>query len=116
MSSFSDLCRKIVDEDRFKIRLLSFLDQVIKCMLRPVDTNQVLLKVGPSALATTDTSVFALLLKDNANLVASQVQMHSWTHNATYFKYSYNKTQYQFNFPRSIILNLYIEDAEYIFF
>ncbi len=41
LSSFSNLCRKIADEDGFKIRLLSFLNQVIRCELTPVDTNQV---------------------------------------------------------------------------
>ena len=39
MSSFSDLHRKIVDEDEFKIQLLSFLDQVIKYELTVVDIN-----------------------------------------------------------------------------
>ena len=71
MSSFSDLQRKIVDKNEFKTRLLSFLDQVIRCKLTPVDTNQVLSEVGPSALATNNASVFALQLKDNANLVIS---------------------------------------------
>ncbi len=59
MSSFSDLCRKIADEDRFKIRLLSFLDQVIRFELTPVDTNQILPEVGTLALVALDAFVFA---------------------------------------------------------
>ncbi len=115
ISSFSDLCRKIADEDGFKIRLLLFVDQVIRYKLTPVDTNQVLPKVVPSASATPDGSIFASQLKDNTNLVASQVQMHSWTHNATCFKYDHNKTQCRFNFSRLIIPDSYINDARSIF-
>ena len=73
ISSFFNLQRKVVDEDGFKIRLLSFLDQVIRCELIFVDINQVLLEVGPLASATNDASVFALQLKDNVNLVTSEV-------------------------------------------
>ncbi len=80
-----------------------------------MDTNQDLPKVGPSASATPDASVFASQLKNNANLVASRVQMHSQTHNATCFKYGCNKTQCRFNFPRPIISDLYIDDAGSIF-
>ncbi len=40
MPSFSDLRRKIVDEDGFKAQLLFFLDQVIRCKLTPVDTDK----------------------------------------------------------------------------
>ncbi len=115
MSSFSGLCRNIANEDECKIRLLSFLDQVIRCELTPMDTNQVLPKVGPSASAAPDASVFASQLKDNANLVAFRVQMHSRTHNATYFKYGRNITQCRFHFPRPIIPDSYIDDARSIF-
>lgn len=115
MSSFSDLYRKIVDEDGFKTRLLSFLYQIIRCELTLVDTNQVLPKVAPSASATDDTSVFALQLEDDANLVASRVQMHSRTHNATCFKYCHNKTKCRFNFPRLIIPDSHIDDTGSIF-
>ncbi len=111
MSSFSDLRKKIAGEDQFKTRLLSFLDRVIRCELTPVDTNQVLPEVGPSASATNNASGFASQLNDDANLVASRVQMHSWTHNATYFKYGHNKTQCQFNFPRPMISNSHIDDT-----
>ncbi len=92
MASFSDLCRKIADKDGFKIRLLSFLDQVIRYKLIPIDTNQISPEVGPSVLAIPDASVFASQLKDDANLVTSQVQMHFRTHNATCFKYGCNTT------------------------
>lgn len=98
MSSSFNLHKRIVDEDGFKTWLLSSLDQVIRCKLTPVDTNQVLLEVKLSVLAINNTSVFALQLKDDANLIASRVQIHSWTHNATYFKYGYNKTKCQFKF------------------
>ncbi len=75
MSSFSDLQRKIVDGDGFKARLLSFLNQVIRCELTPVDTDKVLLEVGPSAatIGKDKASSFTSWLKDDANLVASQV-------------------------------------------
>lgn len=59
ISSFSDLCKKIADEDRFKTRLLLFLDQVIRCKLIPMDTNKILPKVRLLALATKDAFVFA---------------------------------------------------------
>lgn len=59
MCSFLDLHRKIADENGFKTRLFSFLDQVIKYKLTPIDTNQVLPKVGSSILITKDISVFA---------------------------------------------------------
>ncbi len=73
MSSFFNLRKTIAGEDKFKTRLLSFLDQVIRYELIPVDINQVLPEIGPLALATNDASVFALQLNDDANLVASQV-------------------------------------------
>lgn len=76
MFSFSDLHKRIVDEDRFKIQLLSFLDQVIRYELTSVDTNQVLPEIRPSISAIKDVSVFALQLKDDANLIISEVQMH----------------------------------------
>ncbi len=117
MSSFSDLRKKIVDEDRFKARRLSFLDQVIRCELTPVDTDKVLLEVGLSAAIAgeDEASSFALRLKKNANLVVSRVQIHSQNHNATCFKYSCNKTQCRFNFPRPIIPDSYIDDKGSIF-
>ncbi len=111
MSSFSDLRKKIADEDGFKIQLFSFPDQVIRCKLTPVDTNQVLSEIGPSASAAPDAFVFASQLKDDTNLVASQMQIHSWIHNAIYFKYGHNKTQCRFNFSRPIIPDFYIDDA-----
>ncbi len=111
MSSFSDLHKKIAGEDQFKTRLLSFLDQVIRCELTPVDTNQVLPKVGPSALAANNASVFVSQLNDDANLIASRVQMHSQTHNATCFKYDRNKTQCRFNFLHPMIPNSHIDDT-----
>ncbi len=80
-----------------------------------MNTNQVLPEVGPSALAAPDASVFASQLKDNANLVASQVQMHSRTHNATCFKYGHNITQCRFNFLRPIIPDSYIDNVGSIF-
>lgn len=60
LSSFSDLQKRIIDKNRFKTRLLSFLDQVIKGKLTLVDTNQLLPEVGPLALATNDASIFTL--------------------------------------------------------
>lgn len=73
MSSFSDLRRKIVDEDGFKAWLLSFLDQVIRCELTLVDTDKVLPEVGPSVTTAgeDEASSFPSRLKDDANLVAS---------------------------------------------
>ncbi len=82
--------------------------------LTPVDTNQVLLEVGPLASAANDTSVFASQLNNDANLVASRVQIHSRTHNATCFKYSRNKTQCRFNFPHPMIPNSHIDDTDSI--
>ncbi len=111
ISSFSDLCKKIAGEDQFKTRLLSFLDQVIRCELTPVDTNQVLPEVKPLTLTANDASVFASQLNDDANLVTSRVQMHSRTHNATFFKYGRNKTQCRFNFPRPMIPNSHIDNT-----
>lgn len=37
--SFSNLHKKIIDKDKFKTRLLLFLDQIIKCELTLVNTN-----------------------------------------------------------------------------
>lgn len=71
MSSFSDLHKKIVDENKFKIQILSFLNQIIRYELTPVDINQVLAKVKLSVLVIDNTSVFALQLEDNTNLVVS---------------------------------------------
>ncbi len=45
MSSFSDLYKKIVGENKFKTRLLLFLDQVIRYELILVDTNQFLSEI-----------------------------------------------------------------------
>ncbi len=75
MSNFFDLRRKIVDEDEFKAWLFSFLDRVIRCELISVDTDKVLPEVGPSAATTGEDKAFffALWLKDDANLVVSQV-------------------------------------------
>ncbi len=117
MSSFSDLRRKIVDEDGFKAWLLSFLDQVIRCELTPVNTDKVLPEVGPSAAIAgeDEASSFISRLKDNANLVASRVQMYSRNHNATCFKYGRNKTQCRFNFSRPIIPDFYIDNKVSIF-
>ena len=85
MSSFFDLRKKIAGEDQFKSQLFLFLDKVIRFELTHVDTIQVLPQVGPLTLAANNTSVFAFHLNDNANLVASRVQMHSQTYNATCF-------------------------------
>lgn len=115
VSCFSDLCKKIAGEDRFLTRLLSFFDQVIRWKLILEDINQVLFEIGHLALATNDTFVFACQLNNDANLVISQVQMHSWTHNATCLKYGRNKTQYPFNFSCFIIPNLHIDDTGSIF-
>lgn len=117
MSSFFDLRRKIVEKDKFKAWLLSFLDQVIRCELTLMDTNKVLPEVKPAAAISSEdeASSFALQLKDNANHIISQVQMHSWNYNATCFKYGCNKTQCRFNFPRPIISNSYINDKKSIF-
>ncbi len=80
-----------------------------------MDTNQVLLKVRLSVLAAKDLSVFASQLKDDANLIASRVQMYSWTQNATCFKYGCNKTQYRFNFSQPIISDSHIDNTGSIF-
>ena len=60
ISSFSGFHGKIVDKNTFKTQLLSFLDQVIKCKLIPINTNQVLSEIRSSALATNNTFFFAL--------------------------------------------------------
>lgn len=91
MSIFSDLCKKIPGEYEFNTKLPSFFDQVIRCELTLVDTNQVLLQIRLSALGTNNASAFAFQLNNDTNLIISQVQMHSRTHNATCFKYGYNK-------------------------
>ncbi len=80
-----------------------------------MDINQVLPEVGPSASAAPDASVFASQLKVNANLIASRVQIHSWTKNATCFKYGCNKMQCRFNFLWPIIPNSYIDNVGSIF-
>ncbi len=80
-----------------------------------MDTNQVLLRAGPSVSAIKDVSVFTSQLKNDTNLVASWVQMYFWTYNDTCFKYGYNKTQYRFNFPWPIIPNSYIDNMGFIF-
>ena len=77
MSSFFDFHKRIIDKDRFKTCLLSFLDQVIRCELILVDINQVLPKVGSSASAIENAFVFTLQFQNDVNLVAFQVQMHS---------------------------------------
>ncbi len=71
MSSFSDLCNKIAGEDKFKTQIVLFFDQVIRCELTLVDTNQILLEVGPSISTANDTSIFASQLNNNTNLVVS---------------------------------------------
>lgn len=73
MSSFSNLHKRIIDKNEFKIRLLSFLNQVIRYKLTLEDTNQILPEIGPQASATNNTSIFTLKLKDDVNLIASQV-------------------------------------------
>ena len=70
MSSFFDFCRKIANKDGFKTKLLSFLDQVIRCKLTLVDINTVLSEVGPLVLTAKNASVFISKLKDDANLIA----------------------------------------------
>lgn len=77
MSWFFDLCKKNADKDRFKTQLFSFLDQVIMSKLSPLNINKFLPKVGLSALAAENAFVFAFQLKDDSNLVASWVQIHS---------------------------------------
>ena len=77
--------------------------------------NQVLLKVRLLALAIENTSIFTSQLKDNINLVISQVQMHSWTHNVICFKYDCNTIQCRFYFPWPIIPNSHINNAGSIF-
>lgn len=57
-----------------------------------MNTNKVLPKVRPLALAVKDAFVFVFQLKDNANLVVSQVQIYSQIHNTICFKYGRNKT------------------------
>ncbi len=115
MSSLSDFCKKIANKDRFKIWLLAFSDQVIRYEWTSVDINKVLSKVKSLALAAKDASIFASQLKDDANLIISRVQMYSWTHNATCFKYGHNKTQCWFNFLQLIIPNSNIDNTRYVF-
>lgn len=71
MSSFFDLYKKIAGEDKLKIQLLSFLDQIIRCKSTPINTNQVLLEVKLSVLATNDASDLTFQLNNDANLVTS---------------------------------------------
>lgn len=52
-------------------RLLSFLDQVIRYKLTPIDINHVLPQVKPSKSAANEASIFAFQLKDNSNLIIS---------------------------------------------
>ncbi len=76
-----------------------------------MDTNQVLPEVGPLVSAANDASVFASQLNNDANLVASRVQMYSRTHNASCFKYGRNKTECRFNFPRPMIPYSHIDNT-----
>lgn len=43
------------------------------------------------------------------------LQMYSWTHNATCFRYGCIKTKYQFNFLWPVIPDLYINDKKFIY-
>lgn len=80
ISSFS------IDEDEFKAWLFSFLNQVIRWELTLLDTNKVLLVIEPLAAIAEDKAFsFTLQYKDNANLVVSQVEMHSQNYNASCF-------------------------------
>lgn len=115
MSSFSDLHRKIANEDRFNTQLLTFLDKIIKCNFTPVDTNKVLFKIRLAELASEDASVIVSQLKYNVNLITSRLQIYFQTHNATCLKYDCNKTQYRFNFLWSIIPDSYIDNTKSIF-
>ncbi len=65
--------KKIADKNRFKTRLLSFLEEVIKYKLRSIDTNKVLLKIRLPALAAKGVFIFTFQLKDHTNLIISRI-------------------------------------------
>lgn len=106
--------RKLLIRMNSRLDYSQFLDQVIRCELISVDINHVLPKVRPLALTANNAFHFISKLNNDTNFVTSQVQIHSRTYNATYFKDSSNKTQCRFNSPHSIIFNSYINNIRSI--
>ena len=98
------LRKQLFSEPGFKHRMASYLDNIVKCSIQPIDPISAgSLEAPPAALEQTDTE-FAAKLAADSNAVAAKCQMHSMSHNATCFKYGAAATgKCRFNFPRPMV-------------
>ena len=92
------------------MRLLVFLEHIIKCSAKNDVPFDVLYHACLNAYRANTTEDFTAQLKKDSKAIAKKVQMHSPMHNPTCYKYNTSQSKvYRFDFSRPKILASHID-------
>ena len=109
-SHLPTLRAKIQGNEDFRVRLLAFLEHIIKCSANDDAPSDALHHACPDAREANTTEDFTAQLKEDSEAVAKKVQMHSPMHNPTCYKYNTSQSKVcRFDFPRPKVLASYID-------
>ncbi len=121
MTNLSNFRQRICGNPSYLGRLLHFLDHIITTSLS-VHSSNLSLAQDPgqdefTPLPTTEhIDAFRATLVADSNKVASKVQMHSPSHNASCYKYSKSGSRCRFNFPRPLVEEIHVDKYNNIHF
>ncbi len=120
-TNLSNFRQKIRGDPSYLGQLLHFLDHIITTSLS-VHFSDRFLAQDPgldkfTPLPTTENiHVFCAILTADSNKVASKVQMHSPSHNASCYKYGKSSSRCCFNFPQPLVEEIHINKYNNIHF
>ncbi len=110
MSHLATLRIQLQSNDKFRQRLLSFLEHIIKCSASQNPHLQTLDQAYLNANNPITTPEFADLLRSDSEAIGQKVQMHSPSHNPTCYKYNTRESKVcRFDFHRPSLPNSEID-------
>lgn len=84
---------KIQENEEFHIRLLAFLEYIIKCLAKNDALSDILHHACPNTREANTTQDFTAQLKKDSKVVAKKVQIYSPIHNSICYKYNTSQSQ-----------------------
>ena len=102
-------------------QLIWFLDHIIKASLSvPPSNTSATQNACPTKFTlfstTFDVNAFCVTLDADSNKIASKIQMHSTSHNASCYKYGKSESKCRFNFSRPLVEEIYIDKCNSLYF
>lgn len=121
MTNLSNFRQRMRDDPDYLSQLIQFLDHIIKASLSvpPSDTSATQNPCPSeftSFFTTHDVDVFRTTLIADSNKVASKVQMHSISHNASCYKFGKSGSKCRFNFPGPLVKETYVNKCNCLHF